>query len=211
MRVVFIALIWSVALRAQLDPSIYKNSQPPPSPLDNAIRLQQIRLQQQQIEYRQQQLDLARRRQAMPPAPQPEVYQSQSAKTEDKGPLETTGFLNGRVWQSLNLTEKVVLIAGLYDGLIYFEARADIAEGPTSAAAHADVQKRFSAPSFTRGEMAKQIDDLYSHPANVNLPIVDVIQAAVAIYHGSTYADVETTMLAPARQVYSAISDSQRQ
>lgn len=84
-------------------------------------------------------------------------------------PLLTRDMGNGRFWNAMDATQKAIYLRGDYDG-IYSIDRTQL--------------KIYFPASLTFKEYAKMIDDLYSQPENMPLPITIVMLVATMKSNG---------------------------
>ena len=105
----------------------------------------------------------------------------------------TTGQLNGRLWADWKEVDRVMYVQAFSDGVTWLfamlstSAAKDVPQAPVSEI----VYKYFIAKKFTLGEQVKEVSKLYAgNPANVILPIPEVIIAANLALNGTPSSEI---------------------
>jgi hypothetical protein len=104
----------------------------------------------------------------------------------------TIGQMNGRAWLGMPANNRVIYAQAYTDGATWLFATltAEAKDIPADALSSI-VYKYFIASKFTLGDVVKEVNKLYAEdPANVILPIPEVLIAACLALNGASSAEV---------------------
>ena len=105
----------------------------------------------------------------------------------------TGGQLNGRLWEDWKDADRIMYAQAFSDGATWLfgmlstSAAKDVPQGVVSEV----LYKYFVARKFTLGDQVKEVSKLYAdNPANVILPIPEVMIAATLALNGTPSSEI---------------------
>jgi hypothetical protein len=94
--------------------------------------------------------------------------------------FETGGYLNGRGWQTFDLSSRSLYLRGVVDGASWVTRFCSSKDFPSV------IADSITMIGITWGEMAKAVDGFYSDSLNMRVPVIDVLEWVKMKHDGAT-------------------------